>query len=448
VKDERVKAMEEVDEYRMFLAEGRTRFTDEKPQSRKLLEKDIAENDERKSDLLDKNWAVLNSKKWREKKKVLAAFFPGMDDGLDRERILQLLNDPAMLKKFMLSVCKVTNQPLPQAIEKLEPETSTQEARRSTFARVKSIFQRTVETASEEDEDLLKPSKPARSATDETDALTGTDIAKSESSQPSHITQHSRVGTTIPGLEGFGGAKIDLPVTHLQRTARGTGSTIGVLTTEGSASRSRSGSDEFAAPVTRNSGAVPPRRVAGRPSVVVTSPTPQRVLSDSEGSSPIVTSFADVDALSRHLASRRIDDVIREARPSEGSLYGAVYRALPLVLRPRYPDSATLRRMVVRAALSEEHRERIANYLFAGRQPGEEVSAMEVDQFLVTLGTNGNWTGDANDIMPRLIATAFDGEITIRQGIQMEAFETFSESPSPGRSLEIELTGSTYSPAE
>jgi hypothetical protein len=448
VKEKRVKAMEEVDEYRMFLAEGRTRFANEKPQSRKLLEEDIAENDGNKADLLDQNWAVLNTKKWTEKKQALAAFFPGKYDGLDRERILQLLNDPAMLKMFMLSVCKVTNQPLPQTIEKLEPETAVPEASRSTFARVKSIFQRTVETVPEEDEDLLKPSKPARSATEESDAMTGTDIAKSESSKPSQITHHSRVGTTIPGLEGFGGANIDLPVSHLQRTARGNGSTIGALTTEGSASRSRSGSDEFAAPVTRNSGTVLPRRVAGRPSVVVTSPTPQRVLSDSEGSSPIVTSFADVDALTRHLAVRSVDDVIREARPSPGSLYDAVYGALPLVHRPRYPDPATLRRLVVQTALSEENRERIANYLFENKQPGEEVSAAEVDQFLVTLGTSGNWTGDANDIIPRLIATTFEGEITIWRGEQQEAFETFTGNVRPNRSLDIELTGSTYAPIE
>jgi hypothetical protein len=182
--------------------------------------------------------------------------------------------------------------------------------------------------------------------------------------------------------------------------------------------------------------------------VVVTSPTPQRVLSDSEGSSPIVTSFADVDALTRHLAVRSVDDVIREARPSPGSLYDAVYGALPLVHRPRYPDPATLRRLVVQTALSEENRERIANYLFENKQPGEEVSAAEVDQFLVTLGTSGNWTGDANDIIPRLIATTFEGEITIWRGEQQEAFETFTGNVRPNRSLDIELTGSTYAPIE
>jgi hypothetical protein len=30
----------------------------------------------------------------------------------------------------------------------------------------------------------------------------------------------------------------------------------------------------------------------------------------------------------------------------------------------------------------------------------------------------------------------------------VDTFETFTEEPSPGRSLEIELTGSTYAPAE
>lgn len=222
---------------------------DKKSDGRELLESYIKKVNDTKETLLDENWKVLTtSQEWGKRKKALAAFFPGADDGLNRKRILQLLNDPKLLMTFIVSICRFTQQLLPTDIEKLEPEdSSAKEEKSKGLARFKRTFNKSEENLLEEEEDI--PAAPKSTATGTASSI-GTDlytaesiVAGSEGSRRSVIvTSHTVAGFPI-GLGPQANTEINVLATHQQPT-RGAVSSLGGLSGEGGSSQESNLSQE------------------------------------------------------------------------------------------------------------------------------------------------------------------------------------------------------------
>ena len=214
--DQHLQRLRELEQFRDVLS-------DTKARGNSVIRDQIVSNVDKILSELSLNWDALdNNESFSKFKPALSAFFSTKDGRLDQARLLQILNDEAMLVTFMASICRSTRMDMPELHEKkaldaaavsgAEEAAPDKSTRRGTFSRWLGLGSREKERVA------------GRSGKTELDAATGTRIAESrvspslqtqETSPVGSRTEVSVVGAALPGLSATPGIQITAPSGHL-----------------------------------------------------------------------------------------------------------------------------------------------------------------------------------------------------------------------------------------